>query len=77
MTESLAAVGAFERFLTGVNPYVFLEVVLELERFRALRTLELSQFRALLVADLVALKAVDVGEGFVAHLALLRSERRV
>lgn len=43
MRESLPAVEAGERLLTGVDADVLLQVVLELERFPALGALELAE----------------------------------
>ena len=46
----------------------YLEMVLEFERFIALRAFEFSEHCTLVVADHVSLEAVDVGESFVADL---------
>ena len=80
MAEALAAVGALEWLLPGVDADVLLQVVLELEGLHTLRTLELAQLQALFVTDHVTLQTVDVGEGLAAHLTHLGLggvERRV
>lgn len=46
--------------------------MLELESLFALWTLELAKDGALVVADHVTLKAVNIGELLVAHLARLK-----
>lgn len=67
MGEPFKAVFTFKGFLSAVNPLVLLEMMFELECFAALVTLEPSKDVGFLVGNHVALKAVDVGEFFVAH----------
>ena len=50
---------------------MYLEVMLEFERFVAVGAFEFAQSGALVVADHVTLETVDVGEVFLTHAARL------
>ena len=71
VTESLAAVGAFEGFFARVNANVLLQVMFELKGLHALGTFELAQLVGFVVRNHVTLETVNIGEGFGAHFANL------
>ena len=70
--ESLATVLAFERFFSGVDSLVFLQMMLELECFATMRALELSEVRAISMVGHVPLEFVKGGELFATQTAGLK-----
>ncbi len=79
MGEPFATVGTHERLLTRMDAYVFLEMVLKLERLAALVTAEFPQIGTLTMAQLVPLETIDVCKLFSALRArgnwVFRGER--
>ena len=59
MGESLTAVLALERLLTGVDTLVLLQVVLELESLAAVAALELAQVGSVLVVAHVSVQFAE------------------
>jgi hypothetical protein len=75
--ELLAAVGARKWLLARVDASVLFEVMLELERFLAVRAFELSQLGIGVVRSHVSLQLGDALETFVANGACQIGAARV